>query len=94
MTERIKGLTYRIIWHSIPDKRRCKICEGLEGYTWTFEEAFPPFLEHPIFGVVWDMEANHSIAHEFQGGLAINCRCFPEIIIDINVEQIELGNGS
>jgi hypothetical protein len=74
--------TITITWHSIPDKRRCKICEALEGYEWTFVDKLPPLVEHPQFGIVWNVEADSSVAHEFQGGLAIHCRCYLTTEID------------
>ena len=47
-----------------------------------------------MFGVVWDLEGNHSVAHEFQGGLSIHCRCDLDITIDVNVDQMELDEGN
>ena len=63
-----------ITWRAVDDDRTCKVCRAINGYTWNFElgvDAFPPYLEHPTHGVVWDT-ARGSQAH---GHKSDNCRC-------------------
>ncbi len=70
-----------VTWVSIPDKKRCKTCEVLHDYQWVFEDTLPPLIQHPQFGIVWDVELNTSMAHEFPMP-SIHCRCYLDIQID------------
>jgi hypothetical protein len=74
--------TLTITWHAMSDARTCPICLALDGYRWTFQtgvDAFPNFLEHPSFGVVWDT-ARGSMAH---GHIGENCRCYVSTEFDL-----------
>lgn len=77
-----------VTWQSIPDKRRCKICEALHGYTWIFEDALPPVIQHPKFGVVWNVELDTSMAHEFPIP-SIHCRC--QLIVETEIEMASIS---
>jgi len=80
--------TLTVTWQSIPDQQRCKVCEELQGYRWIFEgEDLPPVLQHPKFGIVWNLELNTSHAHEFGVFSGINCRCSLDIDIDVDLEK-------
>ena len=71
--------TLTFTWNTFWDNRTCNKCKALQGYVWTFKDEFPQLLEHPKYGVVWDLVADQSRAH----GLAVwNCRCHLTIEID------------
>lgn len=82
------GISITVTWISISDARRCKKCEALHNYQWMFKGSLPPVIEHPTFGVVWDIELNTSMAHEYTVP-SINCRCQLEVNVEVNLAQIE-----
>jgi len=89
LSEVLEGVTFIVTWISIPDQRRCKICEVLHGYQWTFENALPPLIQHSQFGIVWNVELDTSMAHEFTVP-SIHCRCTLDVEIDVNPDKLEI----
>ena len=70
--------TVTVVWRSVHDNRRCKICENLEGYTWQIIGGnFKGFLEHPQYGIVSTAEHGSMVQHSY--GV---CRCHLEYSID------------
>ena len=66
-------------WNAVIDARSCNKCKALHGYSWTFQDEMPNFLDHPQFGPVWDLLVDRSMAHGFN---EYNCRCNLTIKID------------
>jgi hypothetical protein len=65
-------VTYTFKWISTVDARTCRKCRGLHGYVFQGQDLFQNVLWHPIWGDVWDLDADHSLAH---GNQPHNCRC-------------------
>jgi len=66
--------TLTLTWHAIMDRRTCKTCRALNGYTWVFEtgkDMFDGSLRHYLGWIVWDVQRG-SQAH---GHEQFNCRC-------------------
>jgi len=71
------SITYT--WHKHARPESCVKCNGLVGYSWTFENETPTVLVHPQFGIVWDLIADQPRTH---GSQPFNCRCWLTIDID------------
>jgi hypothetical protein len=64
-----------IEWHTRVDDRSCPICLDLDGKSWKYhtdKDPFPLVLSHPLYGVVWDCDADKPRTH---GAGIHNCRC-------------------
>ena len=65
---------YVFIWHALADA--CPKCQALNGREYRGQDLFQPELIDAEFGPVWDLDADHSLAH---GREAYNCRCYLEV---------------
>lgn len=66
--------SYVFIWQALSDA--CPKCQALNGREYRGQDAFAPELVDPEFGPIWDLNANHSLAH---GSQEYNCRCHLEV---------------
>ena len=62
--------TYIFTWFSHADA--CKKCLALNGRDFHDQDLFQEVLWDPIWGDLWDLNADHSLAH---GRQQYNCRC-------------------
>ena len=69
----------KFTWQTTHTATTCQRCKALDGYEWVFTDEVPLALYHPQFGYVWDIMADHSLAH---GPLTYNCRCTLDVFID------------
>ena len=82
-----EAITYVFTWHALSDA--CRVCRGLNGYEFHDQDLFQERLWSPIWGDVWDLNANHSLAH---GVRQYNCRCQLEVRVEFNIEEVEEWN--
>ena len=82
--------TVTFTWNAMIDARSCNKCKALHGYSWTFIDEIPNFLDHPQFGPVWDLLVDRSMAHGFG---EFNCRCTLLIALD-DSDMGELFKGA
>lgn len=66
--------SYVFIWHAEADA--CPKCRALNGREYRDQNLFDAELVDPEFGPIWDLDADHSLAH---GAEAYNCRCTLEV---------------
>jgi len=85
-----EAISYVFAWHCLSDA--CPKCQNLNGREWTDQDLFQEYLWDPIWGNVWDLWADNSMAH---GEEQYNCRCQLEVRAEFNVEEwkefVELG---
>jgi len=83
-------------WNINHDPTTCDKCGECEGYEWIFlEEMPPPILVHPKWGAMWDLEADHSLAHTNPPRRSGVCRCWLDWEIDdsdLEVRIAQLNN--
>jgi len=58
----------------------------LNGRQWTDQDLFQSVLWDQIWGNVWNLDEDHSMAH---GEHQYNCRCTLEVTVDVHLEKIE-----
>ena len=64
---------YTFTWHALSDA--CPICQALNNHTFHDQDLFQNVLWHPIYNEVWDLNADHTLAHP-------NCRCQLEVRVE------------
>ena len=62
--------TYIFTWFSLSDA--CRKCRALNGRDFHDQDLFQEVLWDPVWGDLWDLNADHSLAH---GREQHNCRC-------------------
>ncbi len=67
-------VTYVFSWHALSDA--CPKCRSLHMKEWRESELYKNTVSDPIWGDVWDLDSNRSLAHP-------NCRCR----LTVRVEQ-------
>ena len=65
--------SYVFIWHALADA--CPKCQALNGRDYRGQDLFHPELIDAEYGPIWNLEADHSLAH---GREEYNCRCHLE----------------
>jgi hypothetical protein len=73
------AVTYIFSWHSMGDA--CPKCAALNGQDFQDQDIYQETLWHPIWGDIWDLVADHSLAHP-------NCRCSLEVRVKVNWDQL------
>ena len=68
MTDRIVENVFA--WHALNDA--CPKCRALNGKEWRNQDLFQNVLWDAIWGDIWDLVADHTLAHP-------NCRCQLEV---------------
>lgn len=63
-------VSYVFVWHNLSDA--CEKCKYLGGKEWDNQDLYQNRLWDPIWGDIWDLDSNVSLAHP-------NCRCQLEI---------------
>ena len=58
------------MWQALSDA--CKKCAVLNGREWRDQNLYQNVLWDPVWGNLWDLDADHSLAH---GVKQYNCRC-------------------
>lgn len=76
-------ISYVFTWHSHVDAKSCQKCLALNGREWRDQDLFQERLYDMFYGDVWDLNADHSLAH---GGHQHNCRCQ----LTVRVERVEI----
>jgi len=69
------------IWHSLIDA--CRKCQALNGREFHNQDLFQSVLWDHIYGNVWDLNTNQTLAHP-------HCRCWVEIQVTFNPEKLRL----
>ena len=64
--------SYIFMWISHLDESACKKCRALNGQEFRDQDIYQETLWSAIYGDVWDLNADHSLAH---GRSPHNCRC-------------------
>jgi len=70
-------INYVFMWHCLSDA--CEKCRSLNGREWREQDLFKEVLWDMFYGDIWDLNANHSLAHP-------NCRCQ----LEVRVESVDL----
>lgn len=74
-------ITYIFSWHSLQDS--CPKCATLNGETWENQDLFQHTLKDPVYGDIWDLDNDCTLAHP-------NCRCNLEVNYIINEENLSV----
>lgn len=77
-------ITYIFTWRTSRDERVCPICHPLDGQVMFFD-LFAPVLVSDTHGVVWDLNADHSLAH---GVRRYRCRCTLDVDVEVDWDKI------
>lgn len=64
----------------------CRKCQDLSSREWRGQDLFQPELIDPVHGAVWDLDADHSLAH---GRLRYNCRCQLTVYVELDWSEWE-----
>lgn len=75
MSEQIE---YVFVWHALSDA--CPICRTLNGHEFHDQNLYQNVLWHPIYGNVWNLDADRTGAHP-------NCRCQLEVRVHIDMNK-------
>jgi hypothetical protein len=70
MSELEDVASYIFMWNSLSDA--CPTCASLNGQDFRDQDIYQEVLWSPIWGNIWNLNADHSMAH---GGAQHNCRC-------------------
>jgi hypothetical protein len=84
MSDVEQAITYVFAWHALSDA--CPKCQNLNGREWHDQDLFQGVLWDPIWGNVWNLDADHSMAH---GDFQYNCRCQLEVRVNFDITQVE-----
>jgi hypothetical protein len=84
MSEAEELVTYVFTWHALSDA--CPKCQNLNGKEWHDQDIFQEILWDPIWGNLWNLDLNHSLAH---GRKQYNCRCQLEVRVEFHPEEIK-----
>jgi len=79
--------TYIFTWHSMIDSYSCAKCVALNGREYREQDLFAPVLVDPEFGPIWDLNADHSLAH---GRTKYNCRCQLTVRVEFDWSKWEV----
>jgi len=79
-----EAISYIFTWHSLSDT--CPKCQRLNGKEYREQDLFQERLWDMIEGDIWDLDANHSLAH---GKHQYNCRCQLEVRVIVEIEKME-----
>jgi len=82
-----EAISYVFTWHSLSDA--CPKCRSLNGQEFRDQDLFQQRLFSHIWGDIWDLDADHSLAH---GEQQYNCRCQLEVRVEFKPEEIEEWN--
>lgn len=77
-------ITYIFTWRTSRDERVCPICHPLDGQV-IFFDLFAPVLVSDTHGAVWDLNADHSLAH---GVRRYRCRCSLDVDVEVDWDKI------
>jgi len=80
-------ISYVFAWHALSDA--CPICRSLNGQEFRDQNLFQEKVWSPIWGDIWDLNADHSLAH---GEHQYNCRCQLEVRVEFDITEIEEYN--
>jgi len=76
-------ISYVFAWHSLSDA--CDKCKKLDGREWHDQNIYQGRLWDYIYGDVWNLDGNHSMAH---GMYQYNCRCQLEVRVIFDWDKI------
>ena len=75
---------YFFMWQSLSDA--CPKCRNLNGREWTDQNIYQEVLFDVIWGNLWNLDADHSLAH---GVKQYNCRCQLSVRVECNWSKSE-----
>jgi len=84
MSDVEEAISYVFVWHALSDA--CPKCQRLNGREWRDQDLFQNILWDPVWGNIWNLDADHSLAH---GEHQYNCRCQLEVRTEFHVEEIK-----
>ena len=73
-------VSYTFAWHALSDS--CPKCQHLDGREWPEQNIYQNTLFDYLFGDVWDLNNDHSLAHP-------NCRCQLELRVHIDMNKMD-----
>jgi len=73
-------ISYVFSWRALSDA--CPKCQALNGQEWNDQDLFQNTLWDPIYGDIWNLDADHTLAHP-------NCRCQLEVRVNFDITQLE-----
>jgi len=79
-----EGITYIFKWNALSDA--CPKCQTLNGREWHDQSIFQGVLWDPIWGNVWNLDADYSMAH---GAHRYNCRCQLAVRVECDWSKYE-----
>jgi hypothetical protein len=71
---------FKFTWHT-NWLEPCRKCQGLNGKTFDGTSVYEGALYDPIWGDVWDITTDTSMAHP-------NCKCFLEVTYEATIEEL------
>ena len=76
--------SYIFMWISHLDVKACKKCRALHGQEFRDQDIYQETLWSAIYGDVWDLNADHSLAH---GRAQHNCRCQVTVRVEFDWDK-------
>jgi len=70
-----EAFSYVFVWHALSDA--CPKCRSLNGQEFRDQNLFQETLFSHIWGDIWDLNADHTLAHP-------NCRCQVEVRVEVD----------
>jgi len=83
MSEVEDAISYVFMWHALSDA--CPKCQALNGKEWLDQDLFTHTVWDSVYGDVWDLDADHSLAH---GAQQYNCRCQLEVRVAVELDEL------